>query len=105
MTVGIILMALVTLAILAVPFLRQPRITDDGSAEQEERHRLFAQLADLEYDFYMDKISRRDYELVRRQLLEQLTSLLAEGKAMEEELRRNIRAEVAARLEKRMQHG
>ena len=83
-----------------------PASADDGSGEQEERHRLFAQLADLEYDFYMDKISRQDYELVRRQLLGQLTSLLAEGKAMEKELRRNIRAEVrAARLEKRMQHG
>lgn len=105
MTVGIILMALVTLAILAVPFLRQPRITDDGSAEQEERHRLFAQLADLEYDFYMDKITRHDYELLRRQLMEQLGGLMHREEAAEEALRRDIRAEVEARLEKRMTHG
>lgn len=105
MTVWIGLMAVVTLAILAVPFLRKPRIADDVSAEQEERHRLFAQLADLEYDFYMDKISRQDYENVRRQLLGQLAGLLAQSEAVEERLRREIRAEVQARLEKRMNHG
>lgn len=105
MTVSIVLMAVVTVAILAVPFFRAPRAADDVGGEQEERHRLFAQLADLEYDFYMDKISRQDYEQLRRQLLGQLTALLAESEEVEERLRQEIRAEVQARLEKRMHHG
>lgn len=105
MAVTVLVMAAVTLAILAAPFFLKPRAADDGGPEQEERHRLFAQLADLEYDFYMDKITRRDYEQVRRQLMEQLGALLVREDAAEEALRRAIRAEVEARLEKRMEHG
>ncbi len=101
----IVLMAVVTLGIMVFPLLRNFLGQEEGLDDQEERDQLFSQLADLEYDFYMDKITRQDYEEMRQELIQQLSRLAAKDKVREEQLRRQVRSEVLTRLEKGMKHG
>lgn len=105
MTFWIVLMAAITLFIMVFPLIRDTRRQEELLDDQEERDRLFSQLADLEYDFYMDKITRQDYEDMRQEIIGQLSRLHAEDKLREEQLRLQLRAEVQAKLEKGMSHG
>jgi hypothetical protein len=56
-------------AYLFLPYLlsRGPGRDDGPEAEEDLREQLMVQLAELEYDFKTGKMTREDYELLRRQ--------------------------------------
>ncbi|MCF6092544.1 c-type cytochrome biogenesis protein CcmI [Microaerobacter geothermalis] len=86
------LILLLVILFLASPWLGRKKRKPEGFLKHhetlaDERVLYLQQLADLEYDFQMDKISEEDYQEVKEELEEKLKEIYMQEEKNEEKAR------------------
>lgn len=99
MGIWIVLMGVVSVLLLLYPLIKPPADAMAVTTDYDERDRLFSMLADLEYDYHMDKIVKKDYDEARAQIHQELAALLGKEESRIQELRQKLEQEIQQRLE------
>lgn len=71
-TLLISVLGILVLVFVLSPFFsknRETKASVEPSDREQQKELIFAQLSDLEYDFQMDKVTERDYERTKEELM------------------------------------
>ncbi|UOR12068.1 c-type cytochrome biogenesis protein CcmI [Halobacillus amylolyticus] len=102
-TTIIIILGVVILMILLSPFLSKRSenqiFRDQGSGDQEKEY-IFSQLADLEYDFQMGKLSETDFNKSKSELTAKATKFVQPTESRLEQTQAEVDHQIRIRLKK-----
>lgn len=83
----IIILGVVIISILLSPFIskrsKKENLIDQGNDQQEKEH-IFSQLADLEYDYQMGKMSENDFNKTNDELTAKAAKFFQPGNKFEQ---------------------
>ena len=99
----IVIAGLGALAIF-VPFFSNPKKikdTVDGDELQHRKEQIFSQMADLEYDLYMYKISKEDYDQTKAELTAKASRILETTTTNLKEVEKEVDQEIERLLKGR----
>jgi cytochrome c-type biogenesis protein CcmI len=96
-TVWIVVIASIGVLAIFSPFFSKQRNMTEVSHRDDLQHRkeqIFSQLADLEYDLYMNKISKHDYEQTKAELTERASNILDATSVNMEDVEKEVDEEI-----------
>jgi cytochrome c-type biogenesis protein CcmI len=96
-TIGL---AVAIVALVLIPLFRpvKTRTYAYASIQEWEKQNLFAQLADIEYDLHMGKVTEEDYRLAKQELNQQIARLMQQDEAMRREIKEEIEANISRKM-------
>jgi hypothetical protein len=102
-TLLISVLGLFVLVFVLSPFFsknREMKASSEPSDWEQQKELIFAQLSDLEYDYQMDKVTERDYERAKEELMAKAAPFLEAEKMDIQTIEQEVDEEIDQYLQK-----
>ena len=102
-TLVIVMIGIVSLIVLLSPFFAkkgEKKEPDAPEYDRQEKEYVFSQLADLEYDFRMGKLSKSDFDKTKAELTTRAAKFVRPAEKLRERSGLKVDKEIKTHLEK-----